>query len=296
MIPSVRVLERISRRAAFGLRLWDIAGATHLADGLEIEVTPRERTGSATRAFPNRSGIYCASGMPGLRPFELGDADDSAAWSAALRPYRVTVRDPQGRFLPFAFDADLPVRGLFDWPGSPPALPGISGSPPMPIIAGVPLFSAASRPAPGTLAAVHAELREFGSERPAAWCLLTVSIDATVCGIGLADDQGRVAVLFPYPERPRPTLASPSPAINDFRWSIELAAYYVPRPPEAPAPAVADLAQVLAQLASPRPLFHSTASPPQTLPAQPLEYRVPLTVRTDVTPSGPSSYLYLNAA
>jgi hypothetical protein len=295
---TVQALERITRRAPFGLRLWDFAGATHLAAGLEIDVTLPGRADSATRAGINRSGIYYALGLPGLRDFELSN-DDEAAWSAALRPYRIEVRDPQDRFLPFAFNADLPVRGLFDrlMPGAspPPALPP-SGSPPAVMIEGVPLFSTPSRLLPGPLAAVRAQLRELGSERPAAGCLVTASVDGTACGIGLADREGRIAILFPYPDRPRPTLTSPPSATNDFRWNVELTAYYVPPPLDAPAAEIADLATVLAQLDWPRPLFHSVASPPQELPALPLEYRFPLTVRTEVGPTGPSSYLYIGSA
>ena len=46
----------------------------------------------------NRSGIYCALGLPGLRGFEKREADDAAAWNATMRQYRIEVRDPQGRF------------------------------------------------------------------------------------------------------------------------------------------------------------------------------------------------------
>lgn len=299
MTAIVQVWERVARHAPFGLRLWDVAAATDLAEGLEIDVAVRTRQESRARAVVNRSGIYCASGVPGLREFELSDADDASTQSAALRPYRIEVRDPSDRFLPFAFDADLPARGLFTWltpwtsPPQPFALPTEHGSPPALMVERVPLFSTPSRPVPEPLAAVRAQLREVGTNRPAAWCLLTVSIDAIVRGIGLADQEGRVAVLFPYPDRPRPVLTSPPPATNDFRWSVELAAYYVPRPANTPAPVIPDLADVLAQLSSPRTLFLST-SPLQALPALLLEYRVPLTVRTEITATGLSSFLFVN--
>jgi hypothetical protein len=211
------------------------------------------------------------------------------------------VSDPAGRFLPFAFAADLPARGLFNWPApwtSPPqpfVLPTEHGSPPAAMAGQVPLFSSPARPVPGSSALVRAELREFGTDRPAAWCLLTVSIEGVVRGFGLADGEGRAAVLFPYPEPPRPVLTSPPSPANDFRWDAELAAYYLPRPAGAPVPSFPDLADVLGQLAAPCLLLHSTASPPEPLRAQPLEYRVPLTVRT-ATPDGPSPYLFVNPA
>lgn len=210
------------------------------------------------------------------------------------------MRDPAGRFLPFAFDADVPARGLFNWlapwtsPPQPWASPTEHGSSPSAMVERVPLFSSPTRPVSEPLAAVRAQLRELGTERPAAWCLLTASIDSTVRGIGLADQEGRVAVLFPYPDRPRPTLASPPLPTNDFRWNTELTAYYVPRPLHTAAPDIPDLAEVLAQLNSPRTLFQSTSSLPQALPVLSLEYRVPLTVRTEITATGPSSFLFID--
>jgi len=298
---TVRVLERVTRRAPIGLRVWDVSAATDLVDGLEIDISMRTDPLSTVRAYVTRSGVYSASGLPGLRPFELGAGDEPTAWSAALRRYRVEIRDPQGRFLPLGFDADLPARGLFTWPSpgtSPPqplVLPTEYGSPPAAMIGHVPLFSAPSRSMPASLAAVRAELRELNG-RPAAYALLVASIDGTTRGIGMADQLGRVAILFPYPDRTRPALTSPPQATNDFRWSATLTAYYVPAPPGTQAPALADLADVMAQTNFPRTLFASTASPPQPLLAQPLQYGVASTVRTGLTPTGPSSYLFLNAA
>jgi len=301
-MSNVRVWERITRRAPLGLQVWDIATATHLVDGLEINVNTDARSVSRTRALANRSGIYCAFGLPGLSQFEL-NTDDTAAWNIQPRHYKIEVRDPADRFLPFTFDAGFPTRGLFNWltpwtsPPQPFVLPTEQSSPPVPLVERVPLFSSPGRPVPCHLAVVRAQLRELGTERPAAWSLLTVSIDSIVRGIGLADRAGRVAILFPYPERSRPVLTSPPSATNDFRWSIELAAFYVPRPLNTPIPEIPDLADLVNQLNSPRTLFYSTVSPQQALPALPLEYRVPLTVRTEITATErPSSYLFVNTA
>ncbi len=62
------------------------------------------------------------------------------------------------------------------------------------------------------------------------------------------------------------------------------------------APVIADLAMVFAQLNSPQPLYRALGSPPQALTSLPLEYRVPLTVRTEIEPGKkPSPYLYVGA-
>jgi hypothetical protein len=299
---NVLVLERVQRHALLGLRFWDIAAAISTVDGLEVDVFPRERPRARTRARPNRSGVYVAQGLVGMRELEFADLGPEALFSAATRPYRVEVRDPQGRFLPIAFDADLPARGLFTWRApwfSPPraiGLPGEAGSPPQLLVEKIPLFSAAQRPLPEPLAVVYAQLRESGTDRAAAWALLTASIGGEVRGLGLADTEGRVAVMFPYPEPPRMALSSPPAARSEFHWQVELEAHCrVTSPPAAP-PEIADLGSVLSQLdLPPRALLGSTLSPPLPLSALPLEYRVALTARTQATPAGPSSFLFVSS-
>lgn len=299
---NVAVLERVQRHAPLGLRFWDTAAATSSIDGLEVDVFPRTRPQARTRAFVNRSGVYVALGVVGLRDFEFNDVEPAELWSAATRSYRVEVRDPRGRFLPIAFDADLPMRGLCTWRApwfSPPraiSLPGEAGSPPQLMIERIPLFSTPQRPVPEPLAVVYAQLRESGADRAAAWVLLTASIDGDVRGLGLADREGRIAVMFPYAEPPRSTLSSPPSARNDFRWQVGLEAYYNIGSPQVAAPEIPDLGFVLSQLDARRELLGSTLSPTLPLPALPLEYRVPLSARTEATPAGPSSFLFVSTA
>src|SRR5829696_6086057 len=158
------------------------------------------------RAVPNRSGVYVAQTIPsftgqgspedlGLRDWEGSAAEPDEVWALAPRPYRVEVRDPRGRFVPFAFDAGLPAKGLLAWAApwlpspAPAALPAIGS--PAGLLEPIPLFSCPSRPVPGTMAVVRAQLREQGAERPAAWALLGVRIDGEMRGLGLADAEGR---------------------------------------------------------------------------------------------------------
>jgi hypothetical protein len=280
-VSGPRVMERVWRTAALGVRFHDTAAPGPPVTGLVVEVFPRANPRARTLAHANPSGVYVAHAVPGLRGFELGDPRPDAAWTAALRPYRVEVTDPLGRFLPMAFDADLPARGLFTGPAgwmSPPEAP----------LDGIPLFSAPSRAVPDPLAVVYAHLRERGSRREAAWSLLGVSIGGRSRGVGLADRHGRVAVVFPYPEPPRRALASPPEPRNDFSWDASLTAYVAPPPPPpGPVPERADLADVLAALTEP-------GAEVDPVPLR-LAYRQPLTARTPGAAGADASYLWVSA-
>lgn len=296
-MSAFQVIDRVARHAALGVRFWDAAESTSMVDGLDVVVSSRANPHARTTARVNGSGVYVAHAVPGLRDFEFSDADPAALWATATKAYRVEVRDPFGRFLPIAFDADLPTRGLFTWNGSwlsppqPVVLPAEPGSPPQLLLERVPLFSAPSRPVPEPLAAVRAHLREFGTAREASWSLLSVSIDGETRGLGLSDAHGRVAVLFPYPEPPRLSLASPPEARNDFTWQLALTAFWSPASPPVAVPAAADLADVFAALATPRQVIESIASPAMPLR---LTYRQTLTVRTAGAVGADASFLFLS--
>jgi hypothetical protein len=289
-------LEIVTGHAPVALRVVDVATGAAVADGLDINITPRFG-GRPQQAIVNTSGIWSAHGVSGLHGYEFGSADDIAARRAARRPFRVTINDPGGNFLAVAFDADLPSDGFFvevAAPSSPP-LTSLAEWPLPPGVAGVPLFSAPSRAVPGSLAVLRAELREAGTERPAAAALLAASVDGTNRGLGLADQLGRVLVLFPYPEPAGRAMSSP-PAATVFRWSVELTAFYIPRAAGTAAADVPDLAAVLAQLAAPpQRLLASVGSPTVALGPLLLDDRGPLVVRSGLAPPL-SPYLYLDAA
>ena len=164
----------------------------------------------------------------------------------------------------------------------------------------IPLFSAPARPTPEPLAVVRAQMRDADSGRVAAWALLGLEIGGEPVGLGLADREGRVAVHFPYPEPPRTPLSSPPEARSDFRWIVGLTAYASsssPPVPAADAPGIPDLADVLAQLASPRAVVDAIASPVSPMPPvspRRLEYRMPMTARTEGQPEADASWLLLS--
>ena len=146
---------------------------------------------------------------------------------------------------------------------------------------------------PEPLAVVYAQMREIGVGRAAAWSLLAANIDGMPAGLGMADGQGRVAVMFPYPEPPRAPLSSPPEARSDFRWLVDLTAFCTPASPTVAAPDIPDLADVLGQLASPCTVIDSMSSP--AVPRR-LDYRVPMTAKTEGQPEADASWLLISTA
>lgn len=307
MSAVLRGGEVLQRNAALGLRFWDAAAATSAIEGLLVEVFPRANPAARKRALPGPSGIYVAHRLDLLSAFEFDESEPAGEpWVRAetaspplTRGYRIEVSDPAGRYLPIGFDAELPARGVFNWLApwiSPPQAlvwPGDAGSPPQWLIERIPLFSTPNRAPPSTLAVVYAQLREAGSGRIPAWSLLAVSIGGQRCGIGLADRAGRVAVMFAYPEPQRAPLASPPAERSDFGWTVELEAYWSPTSPPLEPPPVADLAQVLMQLATPCTVVDSLSSP---APRRRLDYRRALTARTEGQSAADASWLLLSTA
>lgn len=297
MITVLRPPQTL-QHAAIGLRFRDVSGDTSPITGLVVEIYLRMNPRTRKRAVANRSGLYVAYITSGPRDFGYDDANPvDERWADAWHACRVEVQDPYGRFLPLAFDADLMPADSPDamqpWLPAPQvvSLAGNDQAPRQRLIEDLPLFPAPGRPLPCLLAVIHAQLRESGSLRVPAWSLLGVSIDGLACGIGLADKQGRVAVMFPYPEPPRQPLNSPPQERSDFRWTVDLSAFWSPASPSEAAPAMPDLAQVLAQLATPCRVIDSTASP--AAPRR-LDYRVPLTARTEGLPPADASFLLVS--
>ena len=256
-INQLEVRERLMTVAPLGLRFWDEVSSRIIGDGLNVTAYPADNPARRVKAFANRSGVYVFRDLPGMRSFENGAGDD-AFWRnlPSKRNFVIEVVDPEGRFLPFIMTLKLPERGVFAWqdPSSP--------SPPSPAI-GVPLYSSPSRQAPTSMAVVRAELHEWrpGTSHegnPAAWAVLEARLSGRLVARGFADELGRVAMIFPYPEPVTHTLGSPpsgspqpagAPQLRDQEWTIEFAAFCEPlRPaPIGNRPALADLDDILTQ-------------------------------------------------
>ena len=275
-----RIIDRVIRPAPIGLRFRDVATGLPVIAGLTVTVTSLRNPLRTKRLDVNRSAVWYAHRFPGFPDHDLADP---ANWAALAQPCRIAVDDVLGRYLPLRIDMDLPVRGLANWPGwatvpqalLAPLIDGAAESPPDMTVCrdALPLFSAPERSNPAPLAEIRCQLRRTDGS-PASGALMTVSHSGTVRALGQADDDGRIALFFPYPERPRASLATSPPAITDFRWALDIRAY------AAPLPATPTFADIIDQLNHPRDLFASTASPPELLPPQLLSFGRPLTVRT----------------
>lgn len=292
-LPRFRSLEPITFPAPFGIIFWDVAAGTPVAEGLLATVALPGQPETARELIVNRSAVWVAPSLPGLSAHDLATGD----WDLLRRTYRVEVRDRSDRFLPLAFNAELPSRGLYQWPGwnaSPPfplAPIGLEDSPPRVSPNRIPLFSSPARPAPPAVAQVRCQVAEATTQSAAAWALMSIALGGVTRGMGLADEEGRAAIFFAYPERPRPSLATSPPAITDFRWELEVRPFW--DPPGGPIPDIPDLADLVAQLDHPRDALESTLSPAEALPAQLLSFGRPLILKTSRTPDGPSSLLFL---
>lgn len=235
--------DRIRRTCALGLRFLDVAAGTPV--GADVAVEPLNRTSSGLRtslglhaeAWPvnapwqrrtgtvTPNGVLAFHGLTGLRELERSEANDPWDDSRPPRDFQIEVIDKLSRFLPCTFTVTAPQRGLAHF--------AEDGSPPWIEAGAVPLFSAPSRPIPGGVAVVRAELRDLATDKPAAWALVEASYSSggsLQTARGLADDAGRVLLMFAYPEGQRRAYGGSPPGnargLSDQEWDIKLAFFH----------------------------------------------------------------------
>jgi hypothetical protein len=280
------VLERLGRVTPLGIRFWDDAAHVAVSDGLTVTVFPAERPQLRAQARPNAmSNTFVLPQLPGPRvPEEEFGEGDAAFWQQVQpRPFVIEVIDRRGYYQPFTLDLSLPFKGL----AVPPFL-GLA-SPPSEVVS---LFPTASRPVPAGIAVVRADLQtpidSAGGLGPASWAVMEVQAGPTPPVRGLADRNGRVAVLLPYPE-PTASPARPSSppfpsgtSLIDQEWPVRISVFYEP---ETPAPDIPHLRRTLDQL--PAMPWIEDAGGRRPLGDQVLRYGQELIVRSVVvTPAG----------
>lgn len=229
------VLDRVTMVAPLGVRFRDAMTGAPVGDGFSVWAYPSTQPHARRPLIPNRKGVYVLHHAPGLRELENGRGDDEF-WSnlSASREFVVEVRDQQDRFLPFQFTAALPARGIYQWNDS------TVGSPPTGM-AGIPVYSSPARIAPAGIAVVRADLWDplrDGQGAGAASAVIELHDDHQLVARGIADQQGRIAILFPYPAprsfSPASPPASPfgsppvatGPPLTEQMWTLQVRAFY----------------------------------------------------------------------
>jgi hypothetical protein len=256
-----RSVERFSIITTLGIRFWDPALDVQVGDGLTVTAYPEGARRPATTAFTTPGGVYAFRGLPGLHDIEYPRGDPASPGSLpATSRFLIEVRDTASRFLPVVFLVDAPFRGIF--PTDVPQAPDAAAPP------GFYLFSAPTRAGSPRTALVRAEFSErldATNERPASYAVLETDAPAGDTWMGIADDRGAVALLFPYPTfTGTPTAFSatlPSAAVTQQSWPITLRVRYQPSILSFPAgSSLPELRSVLAQ--APAAIWTQRASPP----------------------------------
>ena len=245
------VLEELSTFCPLGLRFWDAVADDQIRDGLQVRAWPLPARRPVVDAFQTVSNIYAFQWLPGLRDVEEPMASVPPASPPTRRTFVIEVRDLERRFLPAAFQVELPLpqRGLFQPPllGSPgTATPGFY------------LFSAPTRSQSPGVAVVRGELVSATTLAPVPWALVRVTIAGQGERWGLADAGGRFAVQFPLPlltpgfgrlfASPDGAASPPGPPVADRSWAITLDLFAQPsRLAPLPGTDLPDLAQVFQQ-------------------------------------------------
>jgi len=250
------VIEKLSLVAPLGLCFHDAATGERVNDGLKVAVYPASETISKHRiyALPNRSGVYVSQKAYGLENFPNG-AGDAEFWNnnPPNKLYVVEVYDVEKRFQPFQFTVKLPVKGIYQWESVPTASPNKT-------LPSIPLYSAPTRKVTGGMSVIRAELRQT-DERPASSSVLEARFNGSLVARGIADREGRVALIFPTLAPQNNPIASSPPAaatrasLSEQKWILNLTVKYQPSifqssPPisaETDEEVLPDLRLVLAQ-------------------------------------------------
>jgi len=246
--------------APLGLRFRDEVTGNFVGDGLSVSLYVPGQPATRVRASANLSGIYVIHHAPGLRAFEHGHGDDQF-WNnlPPTKSFIIAVTDLERRFQPFQINAQLPVRGVFNWSSPLATSPPDDGS-------SIPLYSSPVRNVPAGMASLRADLWDAVTGAPASWAVLEAYSNNQLAARSIADDQGRVALIFPHPA-PRPfavssppssPISSPpqftGPPLTQQVWPIDLRARYgaIEPPPllpgeAGPEPQLPDLRAMLSQ-------------------------------------------------
>ncbi len=141
----------------------------------------------------------------------------------------------------------------------------------------LPLYAAPTRPVSGGMAVLRASLWDAVADAPASWAVLVARLNGQTTVRGYADEAGRIALVFPYPEPPSFVPQNPPPPATPFtkqEWPVALFASYQPH---SPAPRLPDLRATFTQ---PRATLWADAARTTPLTKVTLRSGQPLVVRS----------------
>jgi hypothetical protein len=258
LAPRMVTLEQVISYAPLGIRFWDAVAGRVVGEGLTVRARRAGTTAPVAIARTSQSGINGFVRLPGLEFLEHpGESVATAASPPAVQLYVVDVIDALDRFVPVAFRVHAPHAGIFpDGTGSPPD----SGPP------GFFLFPSATRSASGTIGVLRAELHDRVRDTAAAHAVVELSLPGNRVDYGLADEAGRVVVMFAYP-RFAPTVLSPPSTADAARerpsWPATVRVLYDPAAQVSLGPGLPpDLASLFGQPAA--QLRPASGQPPVT--------------------------------
>jgi hypothetical protein len=289
--------DKFVRHVPLGFVFRDASDRSLVADGLDIAVVDAARPWRKAMLGVTASGTWMTPRLPGL---DAVLAEQPADWPANVRGFEVRVEDRLGRFLPARFAADLPVRGRFAWPSwsgfnQARIRPLLPDDPPAAFAPDyLPLFPSIARTAPGPRTMVRAQLairQADGSDLPASWAAMTVSVSNRIIALGVAGASGAIVASGAYPPLPSQTAAEAAAGRTEVSWQAKIRVYH-----GALAGAPPELSAILGQLSGParRALADLSAGEPE-LPPQTLTLGRPLTLATMKTATERFSSLYLKA-
>jgi hypothetical protein len=236
--------------------------------------------------------LHHAAGMIDLE-HGMGDGD---YWQGlpATKQFVVEVNDEYSRFQSFQLTIALPTKSIYQWTSG-------NGSPASSMTS-IPLYSSPARQSFGGMAVVRAELRDpfrAGEGGNAVAAVLELYDANVVVARGFADEQGRVALMFPYPSPrsfpgspPGSPLSSPpvvtGPALTDQVWILKVRAFYSP-PLASPLdePTEDSLPDLKSTLAQAEAQLWADADRTETLSEVALQFGRELILKSRSTPASP---------
>jgi hypothetical protein len=221
------VIEQLSTFTPLGIRFWDAALDRQIRHYLRVEAYPISRPQLRRTAYQTLGDVYSFEGLPRMRHIEFRQVPDAESSSAERHPFVVSVVDQQRRFLPIAFEVELPLPypGLY-------LSSTTAGSPAEVAPPGLHLYSSVVRPVPSWVAAVRGELHDLAADSPATHAVIRLETLAGDVWYGLSDKQGRFVVILPYPVLIHGFGGSPADPgqrpLLEQEWDLTLSVQYEP--------------------------------------------------------------------